>query len=160
MFCSVPWSGQFYSEYNIILSMNVDCRQVCVITYLEFLKGYKKVLKSEQSEKEICNRMGVMKVLKVVNPNWLRGEGQSNIKVKDIDNWHIDIYYLSVPSRLIVSFTQVGYIICNMRSTKEAVIGDTFHLKGKPVPPLLDIGILSNFLFHIIYKNIFFLNCT
>jgi len=34
---------------------------------------------------------------------------------------------------------QVGYIVCNMKSAKEAVIGDTLHLKDKPVPPLLDI---------------------
>ncbi|XP_023327660.1 translation factor GUF1, mitochondrial isoform X2 [Eurytemora carolleeae] len=42
---------------------------------------------------------------------------------------------------------QVGYIICNMRSTKEAVIGDTFHLKGKPVPPLLEIAAAKPMLF-------------
>ncbi|XP_068085950.1 translation factor GUF1 homolog, mitochondrial isoform X2 [Anabrus simplex] len=31
---------------------------------------------------------------------------------------------------------QVGYVACNMRSAKEAHIGDTLHLKDKPVTPL------------------------
>ncbi len=30
---------------------------------------------------------------------------------------------------------QVGYIACNMRSVAEALIGDTFYLKGKKVEP-------------------------
>lgn len=31
---------------------------------------------------------------------------------------------------------QVGLIGCNMRSSKESIIGDTFHVKGKPVEAL------------------------
>ncbi|KAG8835361.1 Translation factor guf1 mitochondrial [Serendipita sp. 399] len=32
---------------------------------------------------------------------------------------------------------QVGYIVCNMKDPTEAHIGDTFHLVGKPVEPLI-----------------------
>lgn len=42
---------------------------------------------------------------------------------------------------------QVGYIIMNMRSAKEAVIGDTLHLKDKPVAPLLEISAARPMLF-------------
>lgn len=28
---------------------------------------------------------------------------------------------------------------CNMRSTKEAIIGDTFFLKDRPVEPLMEV---------------------
>jgi len=34
---------------------------------------------------------------------------------------------------------QVGYLMCNMRRAREAVLGDTLHLAGRPVTPLLDI---------------------
>jgi len=34
---------------------------------------------------------------------------------------------------------QVGYLMCNMRKAREAVLGDTLHLAGRPVTPLLDI---------------------
>lgn len=30
---------------------------------------------------------------------------------------------------------QVGFLTCNIRSTKEAHIGDTIHLKNQPVQP-------------------------
>ncbi|XP_054264842.1 translation factor GUF1, mitochondrial-like [Macrosteles quadrilineatus] len=31
---------------------------------------------------------------------------------------------------------QVGYLVCNMKSVSEAMIGDTFHLRSVPVTPL------------------------
>jgi len=34
---------------------------------------------------------------------------------------------------------QVGYVVCNMKSAKEAIIGDTYHLKDNPVDMLLEI---------------------
>lgn len=36
-----------------------------------------------------------------------------------------------------LSAGQVGFITCNMRTAKEANIGDTVHLKDKPVPPMI-----------------------
>jgi len=42
---------------------------------------------------------------------------------------------------------QVGYMICNMRSASEAIIGDTYHLKDKPVSPLLEITPAKPMLF-------------
>lgn len=30
---------------------------------------------------------------------------------------------------------QVGYVICNMKSVREARVGDTFYIHGKPVTP-------------------------
>ena len=32
---------------------------------------------------------------------------------------------------------QVAVMTCNMRSPREAIIGDTFHLKDAPVEPLM-----------------------
>ena len=34
---------------------------------------------------------------------------------------------------------QVGFFTCNMRSTSDAVIGDTFHLKDSPVEPIMEV---------------------
>ena len=34
---------------------------------------------------------------------------------------------------------QMGYLVSNMKSAKEAVIGDTLHMRGSAVEPLLDI---------------------
>ena len=35
---------------------------------------------------------------------------------------------------------QVGVMTCNMRSPRDAVIGDTFHAVGQPVPPLVEVS--------------------
>jgi len=46
---------------------------------------------------------------------------------------------------------QVGYLISNMRTAKEAVIGDTFFSKGKPVEPLLSIEPAKPMVFAGVY---------
>jgi len=46
---------------------------------------------------------------------------------------------------------QVGYIVCNMKSAKEAVIGDTFHIKDRPTPPLLEIESSKPMLYAGVY---------
>ena len=37
------------------------------------------------------------------------------------------------------TFDQVGYLVTNMKSAREAEIGDTLHALNKPVKPLIDI---------------------
>ncbi|XP_076281156.1 translation factor waclaw [Lasioglossum baleicum] len=46
---------------------------------------------------------------------------------------------------------QVGCIACNMRSSKEAVIGDTLHIKGQLVEPLLQIKTPKPMVFSGVY---------
>ena len=38
-----------------------------------------------------------------------------------------------------MTFDQVGYLVTNMKSAREAEIGDTLHAQNKPVQPLIDI---------------------
>ena len=33
----------------------------------------------------------------------------------------------------------MGYVVTNMKSAREAEIGDTLHTKDRPVPALIDI---------------------
>lgn len=35
---------------------------------------------------------------------------------------------------------QIGVLTCSMRSPSEALVGDTFHLKDKPVEPFMDVS--------------------
>ena len=37
------------------------------------------------------------------------------------------------------TYDQVGYLVTNMKSAREAEIGDTLHAQNKPVKPLIDI---------------------
>jgi len=46
---------------------------------------------------------------------------------------------------------QVGYLISNMRTAKEAVIGDTFYAKDKPVEPLMCIEPAKPMVFAGVY---------
>ena len=38
-----------------------------------------------------------------------------------------------------ISMLYLGVMTCNMKSPKEALIGDTFHLKDKPVEAILNV---------------------
>jgi translation elongation factor EF-4 len=51
---------------------------------------------------------------------------------------------------------QVGFIMCNMRSTKEAHIGDTIARKGKKIDPLAGLLLISVFI--VTLKLIIFMN--
>jgi len=46
---------------------------------------------------------------------------------------------------------QIGYFTCNMRSTKEAIIGDTFSLKDKPTESLIEIDPAKPMVFAGVY---------
>ncbi|KAI5703081.1 hypothetical protein M8J75_007455 [Diaphorina citri] len=46
---------------------------------------------------------------------------------------------------------QVGFITCNMRTVKEAHIGDTIHLKDTPVPPLIGFKKTQPMVFSGVY---------
>lgn len=35
---------------------------------------------------------------------------------------------------------QIGFFTCNMKSTKEAIVGDTFHRSNEPVDPILEVS--------------------
>lgn len=48
---------------------------------------------------------------------------------------------------------QIGLVGCNMRNSKEAVIGDTYHLKGKEVEPLEAFKKLKPMIFAGIYPS-------
>lgn len=48
---------------------------------------------------------------------------------------------------------QIGLVGCNMRNSKEAVIGDTYHLKGAPVEPLEAFKKLRPMIFAGIYPS-------
>uniref|UniRef100_A0A8D8RNX2 Translation factor GUF1 homolog, mitochondrial n=1 Tax=Cacopsylla melanoneura TaxID=428564 RepID=A0A8D8RNX2_9HEMI len=51
----------------------------------------------------------------------------------------------------LLSAGQVGFITCNMRTVKEAHIGDTVHLKGVPVPPLIGFKRAQPMVFSGVY---------
>lgn len=46
---------------------------------------------------------------------------------------------------------QIGLVGCNMRNSKDAIIGDTYHLKGTPVEPLEKFKRLKPMIFAGIY---------
>lgn len=46
---------------------------------------------------------------------------------------------------------QIGCISCNMRSSKEAFIGDTLHLKNQSVEPLLGFQAPKPMVFSGVY---------
>jgi translation factor GUF1, mitochondrial len=48
---------------------------------------------------------------------------------------------------------QIGLIGCNMRNSKEAIIGDTFHLKGRRVEPLESFNKLKPMIYAGIYPQ-------
>lgn len=48
---------------------------------------------------------------------------------------------------------QIGLVGCNMRNSKEAVIGDTYHLKGTTVEPLEEFKKLKPMIFAGIYPS-------
>lgn len=48
---------------------------------------------------------------------------------------------------------QIGLVGCNMRNSKEALIGDTYHLKGVPVEPLEAFKKLRPMIFAGIYPS-------
>lgn len=54
-------------------------------------------------------------------------------------------------SRLVAG--QIGLVGCNMRNSKEAIIGDTFYLKGSPVEPLEVFKKLRPMIFAGIYPS-------
>ncbi|XP_078039644.1 translation factor waclaw [Augochlora pura] len=56
------------------------------------------------------------------------------------------------PVKLLVA-GQIGCIACNMRSSKEAFIGDTLHIKNHPVDPLLQIKTPKPMVFSGVYPH-------
>ena len=46
---------------------------------------------------------------------------------------------------------QVGYLVSNMKSAREAEIGDTFHSKDRPVEPLMTIEPAKPMVFAGVY---------
>ena len=53
----------------------------------------------------------------------------------------LTLFFTLLFTLTILLLLQVGYLMCNMRKAREAVLGDTLHLAGRPVTPLLDIQV-------------------
>jgi len=66
-------------------------------------------------------------------------KGQSIVSVHTGRRYEVTEVGVMHPSQLPIdklSAGQVGYVICGMKKSSEAHIGDTFHLHGKEVDPL------------------------
>jgi translation factor GUF1, mitochondrial len=83
------------------------------------------------------NYVGVVTLVRVFDGTL--SKGQSIISVHTGRKYDVMEVGVMHPSQTPIEKLQaghVGYVVCGMKKSSEAHIGDTFHLNGKPVDPL------------------------
>ena len=83
---------------------------------------------------------GTVNLIQVVNGKLKPGDIIQSVKTEMV--YTIKTLGLMTPEEISVDSLhpgQVGVMTCLMKSPREALIGDTFHTKDNPVPPILDV---------------------
>lgn len=83
------------------------------------------------------NYVGVIALIRMFDGTL--SKGHSIVSIHTGRKYEVSEVGVMHPSQFTIerlSAGQVGYVICGMKKSSEAHIGDTFHLHGKEVEPL------------------------